>query len=259
MNQPQLLSYDLDERVAAFSSTRQGGCSEGPYGQFNINHYCGDDEAHIAQNREALCRLLGIADDRLVMPHQTHQTEVCRIDEAFLQLAADERQNRLEGIDAVMTDVRGVCIGVSTADCIPVLLYDPDHHAVCAVHAGWRGTVARIVRRAISAMHNAYATRPTSLWAVVGPGISLESFEVGQEVYDAFAASGFDMPQISRRKEKWHIDLPECNRQQLLAEGVEAGRIIMSGVCTYQQHHQFFSARRLGIRSGRIFTGIIQK
>lgn len=255
--QPGLLRYDLDERVVAFSTTRRGGFSSGAYGELNINHYCGDDEAHIALNREALCRELGIADDRLVMPHQTHQTEGCLVDDAFLQLPAAERQHRLEGIDALVTDVPGVCIGVSTADCIPLLLYDPDHRAVGAVHAGWRGTVARIAGRAVRRMHDAFQTRPDRLRAVVGPGISLESFEVGQEVYDAFAAAGFDMPVISRRYDKWHLDLPECNRQQLLALGVPPDHIVMSGICTYQQHDRFFSARRLGIRSGRIFTGII--
>ncbi|MBQ9645300.1 MAG: peptidoglycan editing factor PgeF [Prevotella sp.] len=257
MKQPELLRYDLDEQVVAFSTTRRGGYSSGAYGELNINGYCGDDETHIAQNRDALCRELAISADRLVMPHQTHQTEVCLVDEAFLSLPAAERQHHLEGIDAVLTDVQGVCIGVSTADCIPLLLYDPDHRAVGAVHAGWRGTVARIVSRAVAAMGESYGTRPDRLRVIIGPGISLESFEVGQEVYDAFAAAGFDMPAISRRYDKWHIDLPACNRQQLLALGVPPDHIIMSGICTFQQHDRFFSARRLGIRSGRIFTGIM--
>ena len=149
MTHPQLRYYDFGEGVAAFSSTRRGGYSKGNYGEFNINRYCGDDPQAIAQNREALCRLLGISDDRLVMPHQVHLTEVAIIDEAFLKLTADEQQQRLEGVDALMTDVSRLCIGVSTADCIPVLLYDPEHQAVCAIHAGWRGTVQRIVEVAI--------------------------------------------------------------------------------------------------------------
>ncbi len=144
MTHPQLRYYDFGEGIAAFSSTRRGGYSKGNYGEFNINRYCGDDPQAIAQNHEALCRLLGISDDRLVMPHQVHLTEVAIIDEAFLKLTADEQQQRLEGVDALMTDVSRLCIGVSTADCIPVLLYDPEHQAVCAIHAGWRGTVQRI-------------------------------------------------------------------------------------------------------------------
>ena len=243
--------------VVAFSTTRRGGCSTGKYASFNINRYCGDSEEHIARNREALCQQLGISNDRLIMPHQTHDTRVVCIDEALLSLTMAERQTALEGVDALMTDMPGVCIGVSTADCIPLLLYDPRHHAVCAIHAGWRGTVARIAKKAVSAMTETYATQPSDLVAQIGPGISLDSFEVGQEVYDAFAAAGFDMPTISKRYAKWHIDLPECNRQQLIASGLRADRITLSGICTYKACDTFFSARRLGIDSGRIFTGIL--
>ena len=258
MKQPLLTSYDLhDPRVTAFSTTRQGGYSQGPYGEFNINPYCGDDELSVSRNRALLCSHLGIADDRLLMPHQTHQTVVLDVDEPFLRLTPDERRERMEGVDALMTHVEDLCIGVSTADCIPLLLYDARHQAVSAVHAGWRGTVGRIARQAVRAMTSAYGSRPADLMAVVGPGISLESFEVGQEVYDAFLQAGFDMQPISRRYAKWHIDLPASNRLQLIDAGLRPDRIIMSGVCTYQHPDRYFSARRLGIRSGRIFTAIM--
>lgn len=259
MTHPQLRYYDFGEGVAAFSSTRRGGYSKGNYGEFNINRYCGDDPQAIAQNREALCRLLGISDDRLVMPHQVHLTEVAIIDEAFLKLTADEQQQRLEGVDALMTDVSRLCIGVSTADCIPVLLYDPEHQAVCAIHAGWRGTVQRIVEVAIDKMKKVYGSQPQSIKAQIGPGISLDSFEVGDEVYEAFAKAGFEMPQITRRDVKWHIDLPMCNRLQLETVGVPSHQISVAPDCTFKQPETWFSARRLGIQSGRIYTGIMLK
>lgn len=256
---PELLKYDLGCGVVAFSTTRRGGCSVGNYAAFNINHYCGDDEGAVRRNREALCQTLDISSDRLVMPHQVHQTKTLKIDALFMILPAEERKQLLEGVDAVMTDLDGVCIGVSTADCIPLLLYDAKHHAACAVHAGWRGTVARITEKAVRAMTETYGTCPESLKAVIGPGISLDSFEVGDEVYDAFHSEGFDMTAISKRKEKWHLDLPECNRLQLISAGVIESNIALSHICTYQQCESFFSARRLGIHSGRIFTGIMLK
>lgn len=254
--QPQLDFYDFGPNVVAFSSTRHGGCSKGQYASFNINHYCGDDEDDIRRNREALCQLLGISDDRLVMPHQVHLTKVATIDETFMALGATERQAALEGVDALMTNLHGVCIGVSTADCIPVLLYDSGHHAVCAIHAGWRGTVQRIVQKAVEAMTETYGTQPKQLVAQIGPGIHLDSFEVGDEVYDAFVREGFDMTAISKKWGKWHIDLPACNRLQLLAAGLLPQSVKVSPVCTFQQASDYFSARRLGIHSGRIFTGI---
>ena len=254
---PVLQYYPLGEGVTAFSSTRQGGYSEGRYGEFNINRYCGDSEEAIKRNREALCQLLDIEDCRLLMPHQVHLAEIAVVDREMMSLSAEERQQRLDGIDALMTNEAGVCIGVSTADCIPVLLYDPIRRASCAIHAGWRGTVQRIAEKAVGRMTETYGTNPKDIIAQIGPGIHLESFEVGEEVYEAFEKAGFLMEQISKRYEKWHIDLPECNRLQLVAAGIPEAQIAVSPVCTFQQSDTFFSARRLSIHSGRIFTGIL--
>ena len=249
--QPVLHFYDFGEGVTAFSSTRQGGYSKGSYGEFNINRYCGDSLEAISSNRALLCQLLGIDDDRLLMPHQVHATEIVAVDEM-------SKESQLEGVDALMTNVCGLCIGVSTADCIPVLLYDKMHRAVSAIHAGWRGTVKRIAEKAVAQMTVVYGSRPADMIAQIGPGIHVESFEVGNEVYEAFAAEGFAMETISRRYgEKWHIDLPECNRQQLLATGIPEAQISVSPICTYQHPDLYFSARRLTINSGRIFTGIV--
>ncbi len=254
---PQWQEYAMGSGVTAFSTTRQGGCSEGRYASFNINLYCGDDETHVAANRAALCQRLGIHPSRLIVPHQVHGTVVRQIDRRVLELPMDARDSLLDGVDAVMTDLTGVCVGVSTADCIPVLLYDAAHHAVCAVHAGWRGTLHRIVGKAVEAMRQAYGTQPSALVAAIGPGISIDHFEVGDEVWQQFAAADFPMEDISRKEVKWHIDLPRCNRLQLLQQGVPADRIIRSDICTYAQSDLFFSARRLGIDSGRIYNGIM--
>ena len=268
MIQPELLYYDLHQDVLAFSTTRRGGYSTGAYGEFNINRYCGDDAEAIRKNRALLCQQLGVSDERLIMPHQVHLAQSIRIDETFFALSEEEKQTCLEGIDAVMTNLTDVCIGVSTADCIPLLVYDPRQHAMAAIHAGWRGTVQRIVQQTIADMTAAYASHPADLRVQIGPGISLDCFEVGDEVYDAFATAGFDMSIISRRfpltsshstltsNEKWHINLPECNRLQLVAAGVPDANISMTDICTVKQYDTFFSARRLGIQSGRIFTGI---
>lgn len=256
--QPQLHHYDFGPQVVAFSTTRFGGCSTGNYAEFNINRYCGDSSGAISQNLEALCAELAISSDCLLMPHQVHLDKLVLVDRALLSLPAEQRLQALDGFDAIMTSLPGVCIGVSTADCIPVLLYDQVHHAVCAVHAGWRGTVARIVQKSIAQMTTAFGTRPHQLVAQIGPGIHVESFKVGDEVYQAFEQAGFDMSKISRMERKWHIDLPECNRLQLVASGVPAASVSVLPVCTYQQHSRFFSARRLGINSGRIFTGIMR-
>lgn len=257
---PTLLDYSLDPRVTAFSTTRQGGYSQGLYGQLNINAFCGDAPEAVAKNRQLLADSLGLKDvSRLIIPHQVHLTEICQIDPSFLSRPAADRQALLEGIDAVITNVVGVCIGVSTADCIPVILYDPCRHCAAAIHAGWRGTVSRIVEKTIDRMADAYHCQPAEMKAIIGPGISRKNFEVGDEVYDRFRQEGFDMQQIAERRSKWHIDLPLCNQLQLQSKGLLPENIHDAAICTYDQSDRFFSARRLGIRSGRIYTAILLK
>lgn len=254
---PYLNIYEIDSRVTAFSSTRHGGSSVGRYGEWNINVYCGDNPAHIAANRSLLAAAVGVEEPRIIVPHQVHGVECCCITEAMRALPPHELAGMVEGKDCVMTDCRQLCIGVSTADCIPILLYDPAHHACAAVHAGWRGTVKRIAERAISEMARCFGSRASDLQAVIGPGISMKNFEVGQEVYEAFAREGHPMEFISEKQDKWHIDLPLSNRLQLEQAGVDSQCIQMSGICTFDAVDDYFSARRLGIDSGRIYTGII--
>ena len=256
-SEPQLHIYDISKRVTAFSSTRHSGVSEGNYASFNVNTYCGDNPEHIAQNRRALCKLLHIKPDHLIMPHQVHGTGITQISKTFFLLSEDIRRSVTEGIDALITNVPGICIGVSTADCIPIIIYDPEHHAAGVVHSGWRGTVANITEAAVASMMRSYHSRPESLQAVIGPGISLRNFEVGDEVYDAFAVAGYPMDTIAERKEKWHIDLPKCCQLQLQAMGVPSANIRMTDICTYDQSDDYFSARKLGTASGRILTGIV--
>jgi len=254
---PQFLTYQIDKRVTAFSTTRHGGVSKGPYGEFNVNVYCGDEPNDISANRASLCHALKIKDTQLLMPHQVHGTSVTQISKTFFLLSEDIRKKALEGVDALITNVTGICIGVSTADCIPIIIYDPEHHAAAVVHSGWRGTVANIAGHAVASLERAYHSHPEQLRVVIGPGISLDSFEVGQEVYDAFAAAGYPMEQIARQEEKWHIDLWQCCQLQLEATGIPSDQIHVAGICTVKESENFFSARRLGIASGRILTGIV--
>ena len=255
LSDSSMLEYGLMKpysNMFCFSTTRHGGCSEGAYGSFNCTHYCGDNLERVSANRRLLCSLLPEEPKVLVIPRQTHGVEVREI------FSYEVSESELDDVDALMTDLKGCCLCVSTADCIPVLLYDVRHQAVAAVHAGWRGTVAGITGKVLEAMEARYGTRGRDVMACIGPGISLESFEVGDEVYEAFAMAGFDMQRIARRYAKWHIDLWEANRLQLLAKGVLPEHIEVAGICTYQEHEHFFSARRLGIRSGRILSGIVR-
>lgn len=220
----------------------------------------GDDAESVRRNQDLLCNSMPQQPKELVIPFQTHGTKVEVIDEKYLNATSDERTVMLQGVDALITKEPGCCICISTADCIPILLYDRKNQVVAAAHAGWRGTVNYIAGHTLDRMRALYGTDGKDVIACIGPGISLPSFEVGEEVYEAFRMNGFAMDYISEWKpetHKHHIDLWAANRMQLLDFGVPGEQIETSGICTYMRHEEFFSARRLGIKSGRILSGIM--
>lgn len=249
----QMLEYGIMKpysNISCFSTTRHGGCGEGAYATFNCTHYCGDRPESVKANLEILAASLPKRPQAFVIPRQTHTTNVRVIKDI-------PTQEILQDVDAVVTHLKDFCLCVSTADCVPVLLYDTSKEVIAAIHAGWRGTVGRIVEKTLEVMESEYGTDGKDVIACIGPSISLESFEVGDEVYAAFAEAGFEMSCIARKYEKWHLDLWEANRLQLFAHGVLPEHIEVAGICTYQNYEDFFSARRLGIKSGRILSGIM--
>lgn len=178
---------------------------------------------------------MSITPENLCMPHQTHSDHVLWTDQA----------GRPEDTDAVITQKSGLWLCVRTADCIPILLYDDYTHTTAAVHAGWRGTVERIVCKTIEAMRS----DPAHLHAIIGPGISVDAFEVGDEVYEQFLNAGFPMSLVSDRREKWHIDLWASNEWLLHEMGVKD--VHVTGLCTYNLSDKFYSARHDGVQTGR--------
>ena len=179
----------------------------------------------------------------------------------FLGLSDSEKKEALEGVDAIVSDVKDVVMGISTADCIPVIVYDSVHHVAAAIHAGWKGTRLRIVTKAIKEMQRLYGTEPSLCTAAIGPGISQESFEVGQEVVDAFVEAGFDMSKYVMMKAKPHIDLKAINLDLLTAAGLQAENVFVSEIDTFTDE-DYFSARREQrgmVKCGRILSGFCLK
>lgn len=252
-----LLIYSLGNDITAFTTDRT----------------VGRDSEKIKSVLAGMCNI-SPESIRFARPHQTHTDRVMPIAEEFFALPPQTQQMLMEGVDAVMTNVTSTVLGVSTADCIPVIVYDQEHHAASAIHAGWRGTVQSIVMKTIRQMQQMYHSDPEQCKAVIGPGISLDSFEVGDEVYNAFVEAQFPMDDMARQYPafahegeepqqpvKWHIDLKEVNRQQLMAMGVKEENIFVSSIDTFTDD-SFFSARREqkdDVKCGRIFTGFMIK
>lgn len=194
----------------------------------------------------------------VVTGHQIHGTEIAVVTDP------DTDRGDLEGYDALITNLRGCAIGVRTADCIPVLLYDAVNEAVAAIHSGWKGTLKRISQKTVQKMKAVYGTDPANLKAVIGPGICRKCFQVGEEVVQLFGDEGFDLSRIyswdGPKQEAsmaggHHLDLIEANRLILAESGVKTENIRISGICTYEDT-RFFSARREGTLCGRVINSI---
>lgn len=258
-----MLEYDSMQsysNICCFTTTRHGGVSSGTYGTFNCTDYCGDNEADVAANQQLLLNRLPLADVELVLPRQTHGSVVRVIDKGYLLLSEEAKRELLYGVDALVTNIPGFCLAISTADCVPILLYDFKNQAVGVVHAGWRGTVSKLISETLTVMRKIYGTNPNDIQACIGPSIGIDAFEVGKEVYDAFQEGLFPMEQIARWNEesqRWHIDLWEANRWLLTQWGVVLDQIEVAAICTVAEVDDFFSARKLGISSGRILSAIL--
>ena len=149
--------------------------------------------------------------------------------------------------DGLITNVPGLAISIRTADCYPILLVDERNRTVAAVHAGWRGTSARIVQKTLARMQKMYGTEPGDIRAAIGPGIGSCCYEVGPEVARQF---GYVVG------EQTHLNLVSENRKQLEDAGVPAGKIEALGVCTFCNAERFFSYRREREGAGRMTSFI---
>ncbi len=245
---PSWLHYLRKDECATVGYTSRGEVMESdrsPYSSFNLCHYTGDDPGRVKASRQMLARELGIPADAVIVPRQTHSTNVLVISDS---VSLDEIN--VDDIDALVTNRRDIVIGVNTADCLPVVVVDELHGVAGVAHAGWRGAVGGVVLKMMDAMEELGA-QPERMTAYLGPAICKECFEVGEEV-----AMQFPDICVDRSYPKPHVDLPRFAFEQLTARGVAADRIVSDSgeLCTKCHADYLFSARKLGIASGRNFT-----
>lgn len=243
-----LLSYGLFKgfhRVKAFTTLKQ------TLPEKTNPRFTGNPVTEVIENRQKLAQVLDIDAGQMVFPRQTHTRSVACL--------ADMPAGELMETDALVTNQPGICLCVQTADCVPVLLFDPVKNAAGAVHAGWRGTVGRIAGEAIAALKECYSSDPANLHAVIGPSIGPDRYEVGDEVAEE-VIHHVPNPWSCLKKYpsgKYHLNLWEANRQILLQYGVAYENIEIAGYCTHAGEEHFFSARREGIETGRLVSGIM--
>jgi len=217
---------------------------------FTLSYSSSPNRNEVENNRTLLASAMGIDYTQLYFPSQVHKTKIVTV-------TRHTSKDELLETDSLITNERGLCIAVMSADCVPILLMDTKNKAIAAVHSGWRGTVARILEKTLQKMHATYGTTPDHLLAAIGPSVSQNAYEVGGEVVEAINnAFGSKNDLLSPQENgKAKLDLWKANVQQLREFGVETSQIEISGLCTVQNNNSFFSARKGD--AGRFAAGIL--
>jgi polyphenol oxidase len=235
---PNIFSGILN--VHAGMSTRIGKESDTEF-EMNLSYNVGDNPLHVGKNRKYFFEQVGISEHDLAIPLQCHSNNVLKVN----------TPGEYRECDALITNTIHVALVVTAADCVPILLFDPINKAIGAIHAGWRGTIGLIVKRAVEKMKAEYKTDPARLLAYIGPSASVCCYEVGGEV-----AVMFGNKVVPYDNKRIFIDLKKENTLQLLQQGVLGNNIEVSLSCTICEKELFHSYRRDGQKSGRMMAVI---
>lgn len=249
------IHYLLPELLAARKvsvqgfTTRHEGVSRAPYNSLNLGANTFDPPHNVHGNRSLLARTFGGGIERFVMVTQCHGTDILVIDEPNSDFAHFQK---LE-CDAIITNQPQVMIAVGVADCLPILLLDPEKRVVAALHAGWKGTAANIAAKGLQSMVNVFGSRKEDILSALGPAIGPCCYEVDEPVKQAFVAAGTDWDRCAEAAgdNKWRLSLTAANRAQLLAAGLPEANMEVAGQCVCCQQDWFFSYRRDGGETGR--------
>lgn len=222
-------------------STRNGGLDIGTLG-FNLSYNVGDHREVVTKNRELFFSSLNISQTQVAFPQQQH-TDIVNVVSAA---------GSYERCDALVTGTKNLFIAVSIADCTPVMLFDPVTKTTAGIHAGWRGTASKIVKKTIAKMFVHCGVTPENIIAFIGPSAGKCCYEVGDDVAQKFSS---DLCE-STGSGKFMLDIKTANKKQLLEAGVQENNIEVHSACTISTPEIFHSFRRDGNKSGRMLAVI---
>jgi polyphenol oxidase len=236
-----------DERLLACCTERTGGVSEERFAELNLAFHVGDDPAAVLANRERLAAELEVSLDAFVVAQQVHQGHVEVVTAGHRGRGARSDVDAIPATDALITSQSDLVLGVMTADCVPVIVFDPVLPAVGLAHAGWAGTLLHVTRRTVEKMQAEFGSDPASLLAAVGPSIGPTSYEVRRDVAD-LARAEFAGLDVLRPKggETYLFDLWESNVGDLVEAGLSRDNVEVARIDTYADAARFYSHRRDG-------------
>jgi len=209
---------------------------------FNMSLSVDDDKDKVLKNREVFFSALGLQLENVALQKQVHGKNI----------TIAEKGGLYDSSDALITTKKGIGLGVSSADCVTIFLYDPVNKVIAAVHSGWRGTVKKILKCTLEKLKTEFNTSQVNLIAFIGPSISQKNYEVGKEV-----AEHFDEKYLSKKGEKYLLDVSTVNYDILLNYGIKKGNIERSKLCSFEEKNLLHSYRRDGKISGRALGVIV--
>lgn len=229
-------------------STRKGGVSKEHLASLNLSFSVEDAKENVLENFRRIGERFGKTPEDFVLSKQSHETKV-------LKLGTKDRGKGItkdrdyEGIDALITDEKGIILSCFSADCVPILFYDPVHKAVGACHSGWRGTKGKILQNVVEEMRQHFSSNPAEILVAIGPSICKEQYVVSEDLALSFLEDYPDLGEdtaspIQRiSKDKFQLDLWDLNRRIALNCGIKEEHISISGYCTMENPELFFSHR----------------
>lgn len=249
----ELIKYDILSDVTHCFTTRTGGVSQGGQSSLNLSFSREKSADNVRENYRRVAEELGVDYTKMTRVPQKHTDHVLivtdehtgiGISKAFPEGCADY------GYDAMITNVPGIVLCTSHADCVPVFLYDKVRNVVGAVHSGWRGTAKKISLNAVNSMIHEYGSSPEHIKAVIGPSIGIDKFECDKDVFDVFSEkferdfAEFSSKYIYKKGAKFHISVSGFVYQTLIEAGIVENNIYKDTRCTFENESMFFSHRR---------------
>lgn len=229
-------------------STRKGGVSKEHLASLNLSFSVEDAKENVLENFRRIGERFGKTPEDFVLSKQSHETKVLKVGRKDRGKGITKDRD-YEGIDALITDEEGIILSCFSADCVPILFYDPIHKAVGACHSGWRGTKGKILQNVVEEMRKHFSSNPAEILIAIGPSICKEQYVVSEDLALSFLEDYPDLEEdtaspIQRiSKDKFQLDLWDLNRRIALDCGIKEEHISISGYCTTENPELFFSHR----------------
>ncbi len=236
-------------------STRLGGVSDGCYASMNLSFDRGDDPEAVRENFRRIGNAIGVNVEDMVMSKQTHTTNVRVVTEEDRGKGVVKERDYTD-VDGLVTDVRGICLVTSYADCVPLYFVDPVRNAIGLSHSGWRGTVGKIGKKTVELMAERFGSDPSDILACVGPSVCVDCYEVSEDVVEkvreAFAPALWNRLFYKKDNGKYQLDLWKANEAIFLEAGILPEHIAVTNVCTHCNSRILYSHRTQGDKRGNL-------